>query len=112
NRLRCAQKSRSDATKGSPAQRCVVRQQNCQPERRTLSLPIEWRAVLAITFYDLVDRDGRRYSPYGWRVRMALAHKGLDAKAELTWHSDKKKLAFSGQHLVPVIRDGDKAVSD
>jgi glutathione S-transferase len=63
-------------------------------------------------FYDLVDREGRRYSPYGWRVRMALAHKGLDATAELTWHSDTKKLAFSGQHLVPVIRDGDKAVSD
>jgi len=30
---------------------------------------------LAITFYDLVDKHGSRYSPYGWRVRMALAHK-------------------------------------
>src|SRR6185437_2470860 len=60
----------------------------------------------------LVDRNGRRYSPYCWRVRMALAHKGLDAAVELTWHSDKKKLAFSGQHLVPVIRDSDRTVSD
>jgi len=67
---------------------------------------------LAITFYDLVDREGRRYSPYGWRVRMALAHKGLDATVELCWHSDKKKLAFSGQHLVPVLLDGGKPVSD
>lgn len=67
---------------------------------------------MAITFYDLVDRDGRRYSPYGWRVRMALAHKGLKAAVDLCWHSDKKKLAFSGQHLVPVLRDGERVVSD
>ncbi|HEY7243143.1 MAG TPA: glutathione S-transferase N-terminal domain-containing protein [Xanthobacteraceae bacterium] len=67
---------------------------------------------MAITFYDLVDKNGRRYSPYGWRVRMALAHKGLDAAVELCWHSDKRKLAFSGQHLVPVLRDGGKAVND
>jgi glutathione S-transferase len=68
--------------------------------------------VLAITFYDLVDKDGRRYSPYGWRIRMALEHKGLDAAVELCWHGDKKKLAFSGQHLVPVLRDGERVVSD
>ena len=43
---------------------------------------------------------------------MALAHKGLDTAAELTWHSDRQKLAFSGQHLVPVIRDGERVVSD
>jgi glutathione S-transferase len=67
---------------------------------------------VAVTFYDLVDKDGRRYSPYGWRVRMALAHKNLEAKVELTWHSDKKKLEFSGQHLVPVLHDGDRVVSD
>jgi len=68
--------------------------------------------LLAITLYDLVDKDGRRYSPYGWRVRMALAHKGLDAAVELCWHSDKEKLSFSGQHLVPVLRDDDHVVSD
>src|SRR5436190_20009734 len=67
---------------------------------------------LALTFYDLVDKSGRRYSPYGWRIRMALAHKGLDAAVELCWHSDKEKLAFSGQHLVPVLRDPGKAVHD
>jgi glutathione S-transferase len=67
--------------------------------------------ALALTLYDLVDRHGRRYSPYGWRIRMALAHKGLDAAAELCWHSDKK-LAFSGQHLVPVVVDSTRVVSD
>jgi glutathione S-transferase len=43
---------------------------------------------------------------------MALAHKRLDAAVELCWHSDRKKLAFSGQHLVPVLLDGGRAVND
>ena len=33
---------------------------------------------MAIVFYDLAGRDGRNFSPYCWRTRMALAHKGLD----------------------------------
>jgi glutathione S-transferase len=66
---------------------------------------------LAITLYDLVDKDGRRYSPYGWRIRMALAHKGLHAALELCWHSDRK-LSFSGQSLVPVLVDGTRVVND
>jgi glutathione S-transferase len=67
--------------------------------------------AVALTFYDLVDRHGRRYSPYGWRIRMALSHKGLAPKTELCWHSDKK-LAFTGQSLVPVLVDGDRVVND
>ncbi len=66
---------------------------------------------MALTFYDLVDREGRRYSPYGWRVRMALAHKGFNPAVELCWHSDKK-LSFTGQHLVPVVVDGERVVND
>src|SRR5258708_1967353 len=68
--------------------------------------------AVAITLYDLVDKDGKRYSPYGWRIRMALAHKGLDVAVELCWHSDKKKLSFSGQSLVPVLVDDQQVVSD
>jgi glutathione S-transferase len=66
---------------------------------------------LAITLYDLVDKNGKRYSPYGWRIRMALAHKGLQAAVELCWHSDRK-LGFSGQSLVPVLVDGTRVVND
>jgi glutathione S-transferase len=66
---------------------------------------------LAITLYDLVDKDGKRYSPYGWRTRMALAHKGLHTATELCWHSDRK-LSFSGQSLVPVLVDGTRVVND
>ncbi len=43
---------------------------------------------------------------------MALAHKGL-AIETIPWRfTDKDALAFSGQGRVPVIRDGDRVVSD
>ena len=69
---------------------------------------------MAITFYDLAGGDGRRFSPFGWRVRMALAHKGLEAGAtvERVTFSQKHKLAFSGQEQVPVIVDEGTVVPD
>lgn len=69
---------------------------------------------MSITFYDLSGLAGRRFSPFGWRARMALAHKGLEAEAmvEHVRFSDKHKLEFSGQNLVPVIVDDGTVVSD
>ena len=69
---------------------------------------------MAMTFYDLAGGDGRRFSPFGWRARMALAHKGLesDATVDRVTFSQKHKIAFSGQELVPVLVDGDTVVPD
>ena len=67
---------------------------------------------MTITFYDLCGRDSKRFSPYGWRTRMALAHKGLDYTLELVKFTEKDKIAFSGQPLVPVIRDGERVIHD
>ncbi len=67
---------------------------------------------MAIKFYDLCGRDAKRFSPYGWRTRMALAHKGLGYDLELVKFTEKSKLDFSGQKLVPVIVDGDRVVHD
>ena len=56
--------------------------------------------------------DDRLFSPYCWRTRMALAHKGLQAET-VPWRvTEKDAIAFSGQGLVPVLRDGDQVVSD
>lgn len=52
------------------------------------------------------------FSPYCWRVRLALAHKGLDFVGRPVRFTDKEALAFSGQKLVPVLRDGDTTVHD
>ena len=68
---------------------------------------------MAIVMHDLAGADpALRFSPYCWRTRMALAHKGL-AVETIPWRfTDKAALAFSGQERVPVIRDGDTVVSD
>jgi glutathione S-transferase len=68
---------------------------------------------MAIIMHDLAGADpALRFSPYCWRTRMALAHKGL-AVETIPWRfTEKAALAFSGQARVPVIRDGDRVISD
>lgn len=65
-----------------------------------------------ITLWELKGRDGRRYSLYSWRARMALKHKGLEFESRPVFMSDKESIAFSGGKTVPVIRDGDTVVRD
>lgn len=65
---------------------------------------------------ELFELRGREpellFSPYCWRVRLALAHKGLDFVGRPLRFTDKAELAFSGQQLVPVLRDGETVVHD
>lgn len=62
--------------------------------------------------YDLAAADGTRFSPYCWRVKLALAHKNLDYET-IPWHfTDKDAIAASGQWKVPVFLDGKTIVSD
>ncbi len=67
---------------------------------------------MSILLYELVGRDDRRFSPYCWRARMALAHKRLQARRTPVKFTDKEKIAFSGQKLVPVLVDGEMTVAD
>lgn len=63
--------------------------------------------------YDLAGADkNRRFSPYCWRIRMALAHKRLNVEC-MPWHfTEKDKIKFSGQERVPVLIDGSNTISD
>jgi len=63
--------------------------------------------------YDLAAADeSLRFSPYCWRIKLALAHKNLPFET-IPWHfTDKEAIAMSGQGKVPVLIDGDKVVSD
>ena len=68
---------------------------------------------MTITMYDLagVEAD-RRFSPFCWRARMALAHKGLAVEA-LPWRfTEKDKLPQPNVGRVPVIVDGERVVHD
>ncbi len=67
---------------------------------------------MTILLYDLVGADeSRPYSPHCWKIRMALAHKGLDYRSVPTRFLDVPKVE-GGSKTVPVIRDGDKVVAD
>ena len=68
---------------------------------------------MTLKMWDLAAaEDDRRFSPYCWRIRMALAHKGLEAET-IPWRfTDTEAIAFSGQDKVPVLVDGDKHVHD
>ncbi len=65
-----------------------------------------------ITLYELQGLEGRLYSLFSWRTRMALAHKGLAFESCPVLMSDKPAIAFSGGKTVPVIRDGETVVRD
>jgi glutathione S-transferase len=63
--------------------------------------------------YDLAGAEPeRRFSPYCWRTRMALAHKGLPVRTVPWRFTDKDVIAFTGQGRVPVLVDGETAVHD
>jgi glutathione S-transferase len=68
---------------------------------------------MTIILYDLAGaEEGRRFSPYCWRTRMALAHKALPVETIAWRFTDKEAIAFSGQVRVPVIVDKGKTVFD
>ncbi len=58
---------------------------------------------MARILYELLGADDRRMSPFCWRIRMALAHKGLDVEYEPCGFTEKDKFAFSGSKTVPVL---------
>ncbi|HLJ20687.1 MAG TPA: glutathione S-transferase family protein [Stellaceae bacterium] len=68
---------------------------------------------MTITLYELAGAEpDRRFSPYCWRIRMALAHKELPAEG-IPWRfTEKETLAPTGQGRVPVIVDKGRWVND
>ncbi|HEY4042069.1 MAG TPA: glutathione S-transferase family protein [Rhodopila sp.] len=68
---------------------------------------------MSIIMYDLAGADpDLRFSPYCWRTRFALAHKGMPVETVPWRFTESEVIAFSGQGKVPVIRDGGTVVSD
>lgn len=63
--------------------------------------------------FDLAASDPRvRFSPYCWRVRMALAHKELDVTTVPWRFTEKTALAFAKSQQVPVLVDDDVVIPD
>ena len=68
---------------------------------------------MTLKLYELVGTDAARpFSPFCWRTRMALAHKGLSAESIPWCLTEKEAIAPHRSDKVPVLLDGDIAVVD
>ena len=68
---------------------------------------------MSLKLYELVGTDaGRPFSPFCWRTRMALAHKGLSAETIPWCFTEKEAIAPHKSDKVPVLLDGDTSVVD
>src|SRR5262245_16396225 len=68
---------------------------------------------MTILLYDLVGAElARPFSPHCWKAKMALAHKVLNFGTGPTPFLDVPKVEGGLSKTVPVIRDGDRVVSD
>jgi glutathione S-transferase len=68
---------------------------------------------MTLKLYELVGTDAARpFSPFCWRTRMALAHKGLSAQSIPWCFTEKSAIAPHSSEKVPVLLDGETAVAD
>jgi glutathione S-transferase len=68
---------------------------------------------MTLIFHERVGSSERRISPFSWRIRYALAHKGLDPQVIPTRFADVDRVRrLSGQHMVPIIEDNGVVVHD
>jgi glutathione S-transferase len=68
---------------------------------------------MARQLYELCGKDPEiLFSPYCWRSRMALAHKGLEFETVPWRFTETDRLAFANWEKVPVLVDGEKVVAD
>lgn len=65
------------------------------------------------TLYDLAAKDPEmRFSPFCWRAKMALRHKGLDFETIAWRFTEKDAIVRTGQGRVPVLVDDERWVHD
>lgn len=69
--------------------------------------------IIMLKLYEVAGEDVTfRPSPYCWRTRMALAHKGLEFES-VPWRAvEKEVIARSGGETVPVLVDGEDWIRD
>jgi len=68
---------------------------------------------MSLKLFELVGTDASRpFSPFCWRTRMALAHKGLSAETIPWCFTEKDAIAPYRSEKVPVLLDGAAAVVD
>jgi glutathione S-transferase len=68
---------------------------------------------MSLIMYERIGDGGRRPSPFSWRIRYALAHKGVEPEFRHVRFADVETIrTLSGQHFVPIVTDGDRVIHD
>ena len=68
---------------------------------------------MSLVMDERVGHDGRRPSPFSWRICYALARKGVSVEFRLVRFADVETIrALSGQHMVPILCGGDRVIHD
>lgn len=67
---------------------------------------------MAITLYDLTATGDRRFSPYCWRTKLALALKGLDCEAKPVRFTEIDALADGPRLTLPTVDDAGTRITD
>jgi glutathione S-transferase len=65
-----------------------------------------------IKLYELAGEENVIFSPYCWRVRLALLHKKLDFSGIETAFTDIKTISNGEFKAVPVLHDDELAIND
>lgn len=65
-----------------------------------------------ITLYELAGKNDLRFSPPCWNVKLCLLYKNIDFETVAVGFSEKNKILFSNQQLVPVLKHQDGHITD
>jgi glutathione S-transferase len=65
-----------------------------------------------ITLYELAGKNGVRFSPPCWNVKLCLLYKDIDFETVTIGLSEKNKISFSNQKLLPIIKHQKGFVTD
>ena len=58
---------------------------------------------MVLKLYDLSGKNDIRFSPYCWTIKLCLIYKKLKFQTIPIRFTEKNKIAFSGQKLVPIL---------
>jgi len=67
---------------------------------------------VVIQLYELAGKGDVKLSPHCWKSVYALSHKQLAFERVGVKFLEKERIAFSGQKLMPILRDGESVVCD
>jgi len=68
---------------------------------------------MSLILYERIGHEGRRPSPFSWRIRYALRHKNVDVEYIPMRFADVEAIRrLSGQHMVPVLVDDGRVIHD